>query len=72
MVRRKIKMKTIKYNQVDRILGDHLIQVGDRIYRTKEDIKRFPKTITLVDNGLSEDDFADIMQDMRTALNGSD
>jgi hypothetical protein len=63
-------MKTIKYNQIDRILGDHLIQVGDRIYRTKEDIKRFPKTITIVDNGLSEDDFADIMQDMRTALNG--
>ena len=63
-------MKIIKYNQIDRIIGDHLITYKGRVYQAKENLQTFPKYITLVDNGISEEDFEDIRQDIITALNG--
>jgi len=65
-----IKMKTIKYHEIERILGSYLVSFKGRIYRTKENIQTFPDTITLLDNGLSEDEFENIRQDIITALNG--
>jgi hypothetical protein len=47
-----------------------MIVYNDRVYTTEEDLKLKPKTITLIDNGLSEDDFMDIMLELQATLNG--
>jgi len=60
----------IKYNQIERILGSYLCSYKGRIYRTKENLQTFPDTITFVDNGLSEDDFEELRQEIITSLNG--
>jgi hypothetical protein len=65
-----IKMKIVKYMDIERVLGKFLILYKDRVYKTKENMRDCPQTITLLDNGLSEDDFAEITQDRATEYNG--
>lgn len=59
----------IKYNQIERILGDYLVLYKGRVYITIENLQTFPDTITFRDNGLSEDEYDNIRQDIITALN---
>jgi hypothetical protein len=53
----------IKYNEIERILGDYLISYKGRIHRTKENLQTFPDIVTFVDNGLSEDEYAELIQE---------
>lgn len=58
-----IKMKLIRYNKIERILGNHLILYKGRVHTTKENVKIKRRLITLKDRGLSEDDYAEIRQE---------
>jgi len=58
-----IKMKIIRYNKIERILGSHLILYNGRVHTTKENVKIKRRLVTLKDKGLFEDDYAELRQE---------
>jgi hypothetical protein len=58
----------IKYSNIERVFGNHLILYKGRVYVTKENAKVKSRLITLIDKGLSEDDFAELQQEQTMLL----
>jgi len=56
-------MKTIRYNKIERILSAHLIVYNGRVHMVKENVELKPRLVTLIDGGLSEDDYAELRQE---------
>jgi len=59
----------IEYSEVEHIWGDNLIQYKGKVYQTKENLQTFPDTLTLVDEGITREEFYNIYDRLLLSLN---
>jgi hypothetical protein len=63
-------MTQIPYSKVSQIIESHLIVYEGKVYETVEDLQTFPDTLTLKDEGTTQEEFWHIYERLEHSLRG--